>query len=543
VDPDVVVKRCRLTLRGRGGWGWGADPARYLEVALPAVEGAILRCLHEAGLPDGVPVHLVEPVRLRWHRDGTLTDASRAAFVDALRAQLPAPEPPPDAPRPGRGHRTGRAAGADRGGRQPPPGAGPELAAVLGRWSRSGRLPRIVRSWPAAAARRWVELLGAEAELAGGAGADIAETAVASIADAVLAPAQTGSLRGHDRLLVLLGALVSTAGDRVPSAATVRRAARLAGAARPADGLAGEPAPPAAVRQPPAPGPEGPPAATGAGTGAPATGLPAELPDRLVAPALPFLVVVQLGRIGYLDALWAAGTAAGPDTGRVLAAGLAGKTLPPPDRGWRRSDAEASAVAAVSGLGPDAWGAGAARLLGGDDLVEAPLRSALVALYADGRASCDEIVVTATADGLVCGEAAGALPIAWVSSRDELDQVLDQLGRPPARDSDLFEPLAADLDARRAFPHLALPGLERHLGVAVASALGSLATELWGQVPDAPRLALRRLGDLEGEVRIGDRLELAIPRGQRWLDLRRCGLLNRWPVPWAPGGSWELVTW
>jgi hypothetical protein len=78
----------------------------------------------------------------------------------------------------------------------------------------------------------------------------------------------------------------------------------------------------------------------------------------------------------------------------------------------------------------------------------------------------------------------------------------------------------------------------------VATALGSLSQELWGERhADAPQLALDRLADLEVELRLDATIAVAVPRGQRWLDLRRVGLLDRWVVPWAPGGFWDLVTW
>jgi hypothetical protein len=56
-------------------------------------------------------------------------------------------------------------------------------------------------------------------------------------------------------------------------------------------------------------------------------------------------------------------------------------------------------------------------------------------------------------------------------------------------------------------------------------------------------LALERMRDLEAQVTLRDRVTIGVPRGQRWLDLSRAGLLDAWPVPWACGGLWELVTW
>ncbi len=270
---------------------------------------------------------------------------------------------------------------------------------------------------------------------------------------------------------------------------------------------------------------------------------------RTVAPGLPFLVLVQLGRIGYLDAVAAIGSATGePLAAQVVAAGLAGKVLPAPQRGWRRDTAELEAVAAASGLPPDDVDALAHALRNEVRVCVPPLESALIALYAAGRAASDEVVVTSTAEGVVFGEPGGSLPIGWLSDRRGLDGALAQLGGPPVRRTDTFATFMSELAARTAFPHLGLTGLERHLGAAVGAALGSIAQELWGVETagageDAPLLALERLGDLEVELRWDDVLAVAVPRGRRWLDLGRAGLLDQWAVPWAAGGVWELVSW
>jgi hypothetical protein len=541
--PDVVVRRCTLTVRGRGGWGWGADPDRYLALALPAIEQALDRVLGECDLGPDADLHLAEPVRLALGRDGRLTDEAREALVGRIRHAAEVAGRAPPAP----GHAPARPAAATEP-EPPPPPAEPAAGGVtavprlLAEWSRSGRLPGIVAAWPAAVARRW---LAAAATAATGPGAvELAGPAVAAIADVVLAPAAPPApdARAVDRLLVLIGALVAAAGERPIGPATLDRAAARAGATRPAPAgnATGPAAPPEPAASPQDPVPGGP-----APGRPPPPPRPSRPSSRRTVPGLPFLVLVQLGRIGYLDAVWAAAAAAGDlRLARLAAAGLAGKVLAPPARGWRRSGPEAEAVALVAGLAAGEADPLARAAAGQAELLLAPLQSALVALYAAGRSSGDEVVVSATGHGVVCGEAAGTLPIAWLADGADPGPVLDQLGRPPSRRDGLFAPLAAELATRLAFPHADLPGLERHLGAAAGTALGSLAQELWGaDTADAPLLALDRLEDLEVEARPGRVLEVAVPRGQRWLDLRRVGLLDRWAVPWAAAGHWELVTW
>lgn len=153
--------------------------------------------------------------------------------------------------------------------------------------------------------------------------------------------------------------------------------------------------------------------------------------------------------------------------------------------------------------------------------------------------------MTACEHGIVCGEETGVLPVAWVGADDALDEVLALLGRPPVRRDDCFAELAAVLHERRALPRLEAPALECHLGAAVGSALGLLALELWSEGgPTSPLLALERLADLDARVRVmRDELSVAIPRGRRWLDLRRAELLGAHAVVWLPGGRLAIGTW
>jgi hypothetical protein len=542
---DVLVRHCTLTVHGRGGWGWGTESSGYVAAALPAIEQALERVLRECDLDPGIDVRVEEPLRLTWRPDGTVPDDVRHVLVEIIRRAAAEAGPVPHRPAVVEEAQTESTAAVRTAvpSAAPASDAGSAVVALLAGWSQSGRLRQIVASWPKRVVTSWLDVIRRAADSPNC--VDIGEAAVSAVAELVLAEEKwpVDETREGDRLIVLIGALVAAAGARPVGPATLAHAVGLAhgtnGLREWIGGAAAET-----------------PSLTSVGIRAPEEGddvaaiypagaHPRELSRRIVAPGLPFLVMVQLSRIGYLEAVVAVAEATGlPEAARLIAAGVAGKVLPPPERGWRRSRSEVDAVAIASGLAPAEIDSTVYATRGDAELMLPPLESALIALCAAGRSAADEVVITTTANGLLCGEADGALPIAWLLDGGRLDPVLDQLGRPPVRHRDLFAPLARELAERPAFPHLEVPALERHLGVVAGAALGSLAQELWGtNTSNAPLLALERFNDLEVELRLDGVLAVAIPRGQRWLDLGRAGLLDRWAVPWANGGYWELVSW
>lgn len=551
-SPDITVRRCTVRVRRRDGWAWG-DPERYLDQVRTSIERALGQAVADAGIPAGTDAVLTEPVTLTVGPDGSVGLADRRALTVLLQAAATevgtSPAAPDGSVGPGRSPvdtaaRDSRASDGsgspDRPGRRndPVPSGGATvdarlLGTVLGGWSRAGRLAVVVSEWTAVARSSWLRAL----HEAVAAGAPVDDRTVARIAEAVLThppPAATPDVRA----LVLVGAVIAANGDRLPDRRTLRSVLRLAGPGPvPAPAVVGSVGP--VVTEHPATGrAPGPATRTGPPTA------PTPRPGPLVVPALPFLVVVQLGRLGYLEAATTALAVSGlAQPGAVLAGLLAGKVLGPPAHGWLRTPAERDAVHLVSGLDDqdlraevDAWWPVA------DDAL-APLVSVLVGLYAADRSRFADVVVTRTPDaGTVVGEADGRLPIGWTDGTAELAGVLTQLGEPPVVESDLFADLVERLAPRRALPGLTADALERHLGAAVGTGLGSLAQDLWGEPADAG-LALDRLGDLEASVQVTDRVTIGIPRGRRWLDLRRAGLVDAWPAPWAPYGLWELVTW
>ncbi len=542
---DVLVRRCELTLHGRGGWGWGPEPRRYIDQVLPAIDRALQQAIAEAELPNGADIVLTAPVQLRWRSDHTLEDTARQTLVAALRDALSAaPAGGLDRPRASAPSSRPQAPPAPGGRRPQDAAAVAGLLALLGAWSRTGRLPWAVSAWPEDVVVGFVVAMVTDDAV--GDAVELEAQAVGEVAATVLAQASSShpALGPAHRWLVVLGALVAAAGDRPLGPGTIRRAARAAGVSATIGDQLARSAPPDVA----APWSEPAPAVV------PSAADPAADPSRtapearaVAVPGLPFLMLVQLARLGYLDAVWAiASTTADPDTTCAgLVGGLVGKVVAAPQRGWRRQPEELAAVHAATGRHGPTWDQTVDHLRRVSHLVEAPLRTALTQLYSDPGPAAVEL--TDTPHGLVIGERAGTLPIAWLADRHEVEQTLHQLGDPACATTALFAPLAETLHARRSYPGADLPGLERHLGAAVGTALGSLAVALWGATADAPGLALDRLGDLEVEVRSGSDgrapdLTVAVPRGRRWLDLGRAGLLDRWPIPWASAG-WELVSW
>ena len=365
----------------------------------------------------------------------------------------------------------------------------------------------------------------------------ISAEAIDAIADAVLPGSGAEATEADESIRVLLvaGAVIAAVGDQLPDASAMdvllQHVARQSAATRSDDATPSDMRPqPKETRSP------------NASVVAPKTA--AVTPARpAIVPALPFLTLIQLARLGFTEpaaaALAAARVVAPP---HAFAAAVAGKVLEPPGRGWARDERELDAVRLASGLEQDEVDVALAELAAASDVVAPTWRAALVDLYVEGRSSGADTYVTASEHERICGEEVGLLPIAWVEGDDELHDVLAQLGQPVVREGDALAPLVRLFAPRRGLPGLDAPTLERQLGAIVGTTIGSLGQELWGTEADVP-LTFERLRDLEAQVVVGDRVVIGLPRGQRWLDLRRAGLLEAWPIPWALGGVWELVTW
>ncbi len=531
---EIRVRQCTARVRRRGGWGWG-DPAAYVDGVAAAIEAALDRAVAEADLPPGADLTLGGSVTMAVGSGGLVTAASHRTLVEQLRAaaaRTPNPIRASADASPRRDPRTRVEADSPAAAEAVPPVIA--LVAALAGWSRSGRLEAVLRSWPSAAVSAWTSVLFAGADDQAAAPTGMLPEGIDALARALDEhAADSDDRRPGTDFLLLAGAVAAALGDRVPDRATVEALARRAGL---------HPLPSAAWHRDPAT------SASPTQTETPAPS-PRELASQSrpagppVVPALPFLVLVQLHRLGFLAPATSALAAAGvTPAGAALAAAVAGKALSPPRHGWQRTPAERRAVELASGLTAEEIDATAGLWAENADVVCGPLRAVLAGLYAEGRSRYDELAVTRVDDDVLWGEEAGLLPISWAAGEDDLSSVAAVLGDPPHRDSQVLAPLVDALAPRRGLPGRNATEIERVLGAVTGTALGSLAQELWGREADT-LLALERLGDLEALIRVGERTTIGVPRGQRWLDLRRVGLLDAWPAPWAPGGLWELVTW
>ncbi len=534
--PRVRVRRCTVRVRRQGGWGWG-DPEQYVSRILAALEDALAAVAADVAMQDGAECHLIEPVTLHVTRDGRVTIETRRALVGQIEAAAAEQSPPLTPTTVGEERSADEAESATELRAEIASQDWDAVAVTLDRWSRSGRLRAITRSLPEGVVRAWVDALVQASRDAPWATAAVPAEAVDAIATSLLPAAGADTTEADQTVDVLLvaAAVVAATGGRLPDAPTMEHVVWRVTRDRPrtvtqdAVESRGEvPAPthltePARLHRPRA-------AATIAAGPA-------------VVPALPFLTLIQLARLGFTDPAAAALAAARVEApARVFAAAVAGKALDPPKRGWERTEVELAAVRLASGLEQIDIDAGLGDLVAASDIVVPAWRAALVDLYVEGRASDADVCVTVSGDARICGEAIGLLPIAWVEGDAELGRVLGQLGDPAVKHSDVLLQLVELFAPRRGIAGLDAPVLERHLASIVGTAIGSLGQELWGSEADVP-LAFERLRDLEARVVVGDRVTIGLPRGQRWLDLRRAGLLDAWPVGWAPGGIWELVTW
>ena len=306
---DVLVRHCRLRIVRAGGWSWGPDPDSLLAAALAALPEVVAERVETVAARHVLDDEVVGAVRVTVRvtldairaRDGAVLGAALEAPLEAAFAGIATHADAAVAGEVGAGERDGArsppgdgapAARADRAAARSP-------AQQLAAWWREGVLEEMLRGWPAVALAAWDLAVG---------GTGLVEAAALSEKRAALVSAGS-RLAAH------------------PSAAHSAAVVPAGDAALPAPG---------ATASHPAPRP----AANGT----------RRRPAVVEARALPFLMLVPLARLGYLDALGPA-LAAARLAGRegAFASALARKALDPPENGWRRGTLDAATAAAAAG--------------------------------------------------------------------------------------------------------------------------------------------------------------------------------------------------
>jgi hypothetical protein len=285
-----------------------------------------------------------------------------------------------------------------------------------------------------------------------------------------------------------------------------------------------------------------------------------------VASILPFLLVGPLDDLGVLDAVTAA--LAGPGSTDLLAAFaacLARKVLPPPGAGWLQPAEVTAAVAAFTGQAHAPDGSTCERLGRAVTVWWPVVQEALGAELAGLRAAGAPLVATPSPGGLVLADADGLAPLLWDADTDAAKRLWEDCGQPPVL---VHAALAAGWRACRPVPDrvhtrplaelVALAGrrpasgrgglapeLEAPAGLLAGVGLAALSWDLWHRHGERthPALAIGRLGDLGGRVRLGpDSVTVQMPVGRRHADLRDSGLLRTVDdVPWLQGRRLELL--
>lgn len=597
---EVVIRRCVMRVVRHGGWSWGRAPRQLADDAvraLPALVAAELERL----LPADAEGEITAPLRVevkttlaglaRWarlsarmdaaHADGaTAADGSTVAalpgqhdIADGLRhalAGLRLPARIDGAAASVRAPATVVAAPAGRRRRA-------DVLALLVAWQAAAGLEALLDALDDAVVRAWHRVVF---EGPGDAEGETDEDGVAPpeavrVLETFAARARAGGGMRSLRLRLLAAGDLAVRSGAPASRRSVRHLIASA-LLLPADVAPARP-----VERPPA---------------SAASSRATEGSEQRVACALPFLLLGPLHRIGWLGLLDA--TLAGAQLSALapaLAAALAVKALPEPERGWRRTPDALRAAATFAGdAQPQAGdGSGLARAMAPlVPALDAVVRRALI----DGHPAGTPVLACAVDGGHLVVDPPGVFVMAHAGHDDALAGLLAEAGAPvfvPEEDADTRVLAALDAAgvafvtaarpvrgehwhalpptgaprlysnratsrvappeagvagrareawralARRPAPgHAADPALDRSLSLAAALSLSTIAWELWRErEPTDPLLALERFGDLEGTVRFDARtVRVRLPLGKRFGDLKQAGLLEDVPqVPWLDG--------
>jgi len=499
---EIVVHRCVVRIVRHGGWSWGPDPQGLVTGVLRALPEVIAERLRGVD-PGAGDLGRAEPLRievslrlgelLAWQRkpaDGAAAVRVGVAAEAAMRVERPPPAP-------------AAAGAADPDVDVPGPSAAEALLRFLAAAHLRGELEALLALLPRSTLEAWH-------------GALLARPPTGR------PPAPPGSGPDRDRWLrgrlAALAAFAATSG--VAEAALLLGDGLGPGPARPASGGCEDHAPPGAWQErapaaampggspgsPPAPGaPESggrppavrpePAAAPGARPASPPPGTVPARPaaagaDVEVASVLPFLLLRPLATVGWLQTVHPALAAAGlardaASCATALATGLARTVLPPPERGWRRTEADLAVAAAFASLAappPEPALVESARLL---PAALPALDALLVAALAQGHSPGEPLLLarapagdppgSGCAGGLVLADREGLFPITWADETGGLLPAWRACGSPTV----LVAPGAAGT---------AVLGALHAAGVGFVVGVPPTRHERWRRLPPPQRL-------------------------------------------------------
>jgi hypothetical protein len=435
---DVVIERCIVRVVRHGGWRWGSEPQRVIDAVTRVVPALVARHLAELW-PEEVEGEIAAPQKVSL----TLTLAELLSLIEPLpgsdaigiveqslaeaavtladKVQLARCVPGARAPAASEVART----------HTPPSWGGTVLRVLLG-WRAQGQLRGLLDAFTVGALESWAREVFVAA---GHSSPSLDQVPSPEEIDRVMAVATAeppAALRRDEPVPLreyrerlrnrLLAAVEFAAAWELPPWHPVVAdviARRFPEPAR--DGSveadAGG-APPLEAR----------PASPGIPPVAPPVLRPTRAECRECA-ALPFLLLAPLAQMGWLQAVGAA--LAGRNQGTelaALAAALAFKVLPPPERGWRRSEPALTSAAAFAGFAMSDDSAIARLAERASDLfspLDALLARAVVAGHTAGR----PLLVHRPGNGeaLVLVDCEGLFPLGWTGGATALGELMAPL--------------------------------------------------------------------------------------------------------------------
>ncbi len=442
---DIVIRRCTLRVVRHGGWSWGPNRRALLSRVTAELPRLIAERLSELlGDADG---EIAEPVKVRLSlRAGQLLrdDEWASAVRQGLQAEsipMPAARGPSHAVQ-ADGRLPREAEALDSVMREP--GDDAARAAPLATptrlllaWRTRRELWQRLQGFSTSALELWLEALLHDMRAASTARAgedglrrecariretlppqneDVLECARARLAIAVEIAARYPSQIDGDVLRRALDRSVASAPSAASAADNATSArAPMAAAHRHARGARISTAP-ARMQAPPPGRPVG-----------------AHAKDVRLCSVLPFVVLGVLHRLGWLDVAAAAFQALrDPDHGSRYATALAHKLLPPPDRGWHRSEDALLTAAAFAGRRAPASPLELSRFcrMAGDAL--SPMDDFISSVLAQGHdLQCPLLITrvdTRYPSRWLLLDADGGLPVTWANDEPTLHAHVRRFG-------------------------------------------------------------------------------------------------------------------